>query len=472
MHVKITPENGSSDDLPRYLTLSARDRITVGRASTTSGKTLEPKTDNMYLKSPIISRNHAELFTTWDEKFGSSLFIKDMASSHGTYVNKVKLSANSPHKLVSGDSLRFGINISRDMGKASGNAISTELTLTENFDPPRYKISISRDEPVPAVAKATFDMTPGRSFSVPVDLDDDDSDEQSVASDDSLDGSEEHAYESASDPEDYDDEDDEEEDEHECEDCEDDSVNGAYDDFEDYLSPELPAVYQTMGSLVDRIEETAQDFSADLGPFEQELGWTWAPADGAVDIGVVVEDQAKTVASRAAKVANIQREAQEASIKSAGETLNKTIQQVQERLEFPVRRNHGGPIRIISSCSKAEAPMLLSPIADAKDLKIVPAQAQLPPCDEASDRADKPAEPEVSSKTTEAASRPSGSVKRKHDQIVAEPVDALVETVGKRPVKKARSHYRTAATAAAAGALLGSIGTLSLLASLPAGFFD
>ena len=84
------------------------DVLRVGRQ--TNAKTV-PTSSNGYFDSKVLSRQHAEL---WAERNGK-VWIRDVKSSNGTFVNGQRLSAENqnsdPHELRQHDTLELGIDI-------------------------------------------------------------------------------------------------------------------------------------------------------------------------------------------------------------------------------------------------------------------------------------------------------------------------------------------------------------------------
>lgn len=73
------------------------------------GRVVNPKTpakyDNMLFDTKVLSRNHAEVFSDG----GGRVFIRDLGSSNGTYINGFRLSpdavASEPFQLIVGQEL-------------------------------------------------------------------------------------------------------------------------------------------------------------------------------------------------------------------------------------------------------------------------------------------------------------------------------------------------------------------------------
>ncbi|KAL4253671.1 Centrosomal and Immune Signaling Modulator [Abortiporus biennis] len=93
--------------LPKHISLANNQRVKIGRQ--TNAKTV-PAERNGYFDSKVLSRQHAEV---WEE--GGKIFIKDVKSSNGTFINGERLSAEAvesdPYPLKSGDAVEFGIDI-------------------------------------------------------------------------------------------------------------------------------------------------------------------------------------------------------------------------------------------------------------------------------------------------------------------------------------------------------------------------
>ncbi|KAL7414987.1 hypothetical protein BDY24DRAFT_327492, partial [Mrakia frigida] len=71
---------------------------------------------NGYFDTKVLSRTHAEV---WQE--AGKIFIKDVKSSNGTFVNGERLSSegleSEPYELKSDDHVEFGIDIVGDDNK-------------------------------------------------------------------------------------------------------------------------------------------------------------------------------------------------------------------------------------------------------------------------------------------------------------------------------------------------------------------
>ncbi|KIY72964.1 SMAD/FHA domain-containing protein [Cylindrobasidium torrendii FP15055 ss-10] len=94
--------------VPKHISLATSGtRVKIGRQ--TNAKTT-PGERNGYFDSKVLSRAHAEI---WED--GGKIFIKDVKSSNGTFINGERLSAegieSEPNELKSDDIVEFGIDI-------------------------------------------------------------------------------------------------------------------------------------------------------------------------------------------------------------------------------------------------------------------------------------------------------------------------------------------------------------------------
>ncbi|OAA68075.1 fha domain containing protein [Niveomyces insectorum RCEF 264] len=87
-------------------------KLSVGRSSKTVSKGLFSAADNGLFDSLVVSRNHAEIDADLDE---GVLRITDQGSFHGTFVNDKSLPKGEASVLKSGDTVRFGVHISRGL---------------------------------------------------------------------------------------------------------------------------------------------------------------------------------------------------------------------------------------------------------------------------------------------------------------------------------------------------------------------
>ena len=102
--------------VPKQINLApanSRNRVKIGRYSNSKSV---PNPLNGYFDSKVLSRAHAEV---WSE--GGHVYIKDVKSSNGTFVNGTRLSPESQesdsYELHSDDVVDFGIDILTDDNK-------------------------------------------------------------------------------------------------------------------------------------------------------------------------------------------------------------------------------------------------------------------------------------------------------------------------------------------------------------------
>ncbi|TBU52602.1 hypothetical protein BD310DRAFT_981744 [Dichomitus squalens] len=93
--------------IPKHISLVNSQRVKIGRQ--TNAKTV-PAERNGYFDSKVLSRQHAEV---WEEN--GKIFIKDVKSSNGTFINGERLSPegleSEPYELKTDDIVEFGIDI-------------------------------------------------------------------------------------------------------------------------------------------------------------------------------------------------------------------------------------------------------------------------------------------------------------------------------------------------------------------------
>ncbi|KAK8024362.1 fha domain protein [Apiospora rasikravindrae] len=112
-----TSNSGLHSGIPaRRIALRHNIPERIGRASKVATKGFVATPDNAWFDSPVMSRTHAELIAHLDTK---TLLIKDIGSLHGTFIAKKdttlekRLTEHESAELVSGDKIRFGIEILR-----------------------------------------------------------------------------------------------------------------------------------------------------------------------------------------------------------------------------------------------------------------------------------------------------------------------------------------------------------------------
>ncbi|CAG8583117.1 9_t:CDS:2, partial [Ambispora leptoticha] len=114
--------------------LSDKEKVKIGRQ--TNAKTT-PSENNGYFDSKVLSRTHAEV---WNDR--GKVYIKDLKSSNGTFVNNHRLSPegseSEPKELHHEDILEFGIDILGDDNhtimykKVSAKVLTSGLPIDPN----------------------------------------------------------------------------------------------------------------------------------------------------------------------------------------------------------------------------------------------------------------------------------------------------------------------------------------------------
>ncbi|KZP08408.1 hypothetical protein FIBSPDRAFT_761441 [Athelia psychrophila] len=102
----------NADSFVKHINLTNNQGVKTGRQ--TNARTV-PAENNGYFDSKVLSRQHAEV---WEEN--NKIFIKDVKSSNGTFINGERLSPegleSEPYELTS-DDIECGIDIVGDDNK-------------------------------------------------------------------------------------------------------------------------------------------------------------------------------------------------------------------------------------------------------------------------------------------------------------------------------------------------------------------
>ncbi|BGP27549.1 cell cycle arrestin response to pheromone-related protein [Rhodotorula toruloides] len=126
----LTPLNGTFT--PKQISLDPPgSRVKIGRQ--TNAKTI-PNGTNGYFDSKVLSRAHAEV---WSEE--GKVFIKDVKSSNGTFINGERLSAESTesdvYELHTDDIVEFGIDIlTEDTKQVVHHKVAAKVHLVMNSE--------------------------------------------------------------------------------------------------------------------------------------------------------------------------------------------------------------------------------------------------------------------------------------------------------------------------------------------------
>ncbi|KAI1394280.1 uncharacterized protein F4822DRAFT_424759 [Hypoxylon trugodes] len=182
------PQGLEIPTIPRrqFLLSNRTPVVRIGRASKVPTKGFVAAADNAWFDSPVMSRQHAELFLA-SENDSKVVFIKDIGSLHGTYYtpydgmrNESRLEQGKPVQLSNGDTIRFGVDIFRTSETYPPCSVEFYMTGPE---PPSYVRRfpgltglISDDRHI-----SSIDQSTNRVFTVPDDDDDEeDEDDDSV----------------------------------------------------------------------------------------------------------------------------------------------------------------------------------------------------------------------------------------------------------------------------------------------------
>lgn len=108
-------------------TIELKDKVHLRIGRQTSAKTT-PSPFNGFFDSKVLSRQHAEI---WCDK--SRIFIKDVKSSNGTFVNGQRLSneceESMPVEIKNYDEIEFGIDIVNDNGSILYHKVSCSVHI-------------------------------------------------------------------------------------------------------------------------------------------------------------------------------------------------------------------------------------------------------------------------------------------------------------------------------------------------------
>ncbi|KAJ7621051.1 hypothetical protein FB45DRAFT_754438, partial [Roridomyces roridus] len=155
--------------IPKRIALGGSQRV-VKIARPPNTKTV-PGERNGFFDSRVLSRQHAEV---WEE--GDKIFIKDVKSSNGTFINGERLSAegreSEPFELKSDDILEFGVDIVAEDNKTVLHrkvvARVTCLFASKNGQPPPPPLPHDQFAAMSPGAPNTFNLGPTRRPQVPM----------------------------------------------------------------------------------------------------------------------------------------------------------------------------------------------------------------------------------------------------------------------------------------------------------------
>ncbi|KAI9780119.1 MAG: hypothetical protein M1816_003174 [Peltula sp. TS41687] len=131
-----------ADEYPeRVLTLTPNSTLVkVGRASKDNTKDLNSGPENAYFDSPIMSREHAKI---WIKNL--IVYIQDVGSLHGTFLNHKPLTKGVPYTLPHGAVVTFGCRVTRAAETFSARSFRVRY-MWQDWKPPAPK----------TISKSTF----------------------------------------------------------------------------------------------------------------------------------------------------------------------------------------------------------------------------------------------------------------------------------------------------------------------------
>ncbi|KAF5356466.1 hypothetical protein D9757_012469 [Collybiopsis confluens] len=110
--LSLTPTQQSLSFTPKAIVLTLGEPITLGRQGIYEDSSKEESPSNGYFSTGLgsqssmnsVSRSHALVWVDHD----GMVFIQDLESSNGTYINGVRLTSKLPSPLKDSDILRLG----------------------------------------------------------------------------------------------------------------------------------------------------------------------------------------------------------------------------------------------------------------------------------------------------------------------------------------------------------------------------
>lgn len=118
----------------------APETVKLGRPG---GSKIQSKTTNGFFDSRVLSRNHAELFI--DSK-KSALYIRDLKSSNGTYINGKQVEPFKNYDLKIGDKFDLGSNLENQTAHKKISCEVTDLLIMslKEYEDSIYKLDQER----------------------------------------------------------------------------------------------------------------------------------------------------------------------------------------------------------------------------------------------------------------------------------------------------------------------------------------
>ena len=98
-HIIFLHLQGFSDPV----TVKIEEKISIGRTGGAAGNDAHLNLDGYGAETMGVSRRHAEL-----SRDGDNLYLNDLNSTNGTFLNGQKLTTGSPKRVHDGDEIRLG----------------------------------------------------------------------------------------------------------------------------------------------------------------------------------------------------------------------------------------------------------------------------------------------------------------------------------------------------------------------------
>ncbi|KAI9758905.1 MAG: TOM (translocase of outer membrane) complex component [Chaenotheca gracillima] len=151
--VTLVPHDASDEVGRRTLDFDPNVlKFKVGRSSKSENKQLVPASNNVWVDSPVMSREHAEICAMFGvNSTGKPLvYIRDVSSMHGTFYNGERLKPCLSTFLTSKDTVTFGSEVVRGVETFQPCTFSVEINVLDTpllFPPVTFISSFSVPEP-------------------------------------------------------------------------------------------------------------------------------------------------------------------------------------------------------------------------------------------------------------------------------------------------------------------------------------